>query len=91
MYRWYACSSVCYAYLSDVQDKSRLGKSRWFTRGWTLQELIAPRRVKFYTSDLVYMGEKQDEDMLPTLSRASLVDECVLAHVVNPTHVSVAK
>ncbi|KAK4236848.1 heterokaryon incompatibility protein-domain-containing protein [Achaetomium macrosporum] len=45
MYRWYGKSGVCYAYLCDVNDASQLGDSRWFIRGWTLQELIAPMRA----------------------------------------------
>lgn len=55
MYRWYEQSTRCYAYLSDVPYglvgdllASRLRASRWFTRGWTLQELIAPRQVIFF-------------------------------------------
>ena len=49
MYRWYGLSRVCYAYLAGVapgEDPSRewsaFRRSRWFRRGWTLQELIAP-------------------------------------------------
>ncbi|KAI0868684.1 heterokaryon incompatibility protein-domain-containing protein [Hypoxylon argillaceum] len=52
MYRWYQEARVCYAYLEDVynvdQDDAnhtKLKSSRWFTRGWTLQELIAPQIV----------------------------------------------
>jgi hypothetical protein len=53
MYRWYANAAVCYAYLSDVDIRSgnpskSFGQSRWFTRGWTLQELLAPKTVKFF-------------------------------------------
>ena len=56
MYRWYEESQVCYAYLADVDsadqsEYSLMGQiegSRWFTRGWTLQELVAPRFVLFY-------------------------------------------
>ncbi|KAI1150620.1 heterokaryon incompatibility protein-domain-containing protein [Nemania diffusa] len=33
-------------------------KSRWFTRGWTLQELLAPRVVEFISSDGVKLGDK---------------------------------
>ena len=46
MYRWYQESGVCYAYLADVPPNA-FSKSRWFTRGWTLQELIAPSTVIF--------------------------------------------
>jgi hypothetical protein len=45
MYRWYQWAKVCYAYLVDVQNPNQLEESKWFTRGWTLQELIAPSRV----------------------------------------------
>ncbi len=40
MYRWYEEAAVCYVYLSDVDSLEDLDKSAWFTRGWTLQELI---------------------------------------------------
>ncbi|KAF2845622.1 HET-domain-containing protein [Plenodomus tracheiphilus IPT5] len=62
MYQWYQKSTMCYAYLSDVEcetvgtqivvtkvkEGSRFEDSKWWTRGWTLQELIAPRAVKFF-------------------------------------------
>jgi hypothetical protein len=55
MYRWYRNTEVCYAYLANVDTLDDEGlafqKSRLFTRGWTLQELFAPRRVEFYASD----------------------------------------
>lgn len=49
MFRWYAEATVCYTYLSDVLSAGEgIAKSLWFTRGWTLQELIAPPRMKFF-------------------------------------------
>ncbi|KIW21556.1 hypothetical protein PV08_02136 [Exophiala spinifera] len=66
MYAWYKNSTVCLVYLSDVPgdepitSNSRFGGSVWFTRGWTLQELIAPERVEFYRSDWSSCGTKQD-------------------------------
>jgi len=62
MFRWYYLSSRCYVYLRDVSwilkesgsDKAwekGFKESRWFTRGWTLQELIAPRHVDFFTCE----------------------------------------
>ncbi|KAH6659206.1 heterokaryon incompatibility protein-domain-containing protein [Truncatella angustata] len=50
MYRWYEKSERCYVYLDD---------SRWLTRGWTLQELIAPSTVKFYSSNEHRLGDKK--------------------------------
>jgi hypothetical protein len=71
MFRWYQQATRCYVYLSDVSIKSdnlegssrslwetAFSQSRWFTRGWTLQELIAPRVVEFYTSDGEKLGDK---------------------------------
>ena len=65
MYEWYENSQVCYAYLRDVQEDGTgksdhsLLNSRWFTRGWTLQELIVPERVEFYGRNWVHLGNKQ--------------------------------
>lgn len=62
MYRWYAEAIACVVYLDDVDCESMLGSqvgsSRWFTRGWTLQELLAPRGVLFYSSNWHFLGEK---------------------------------
>ncbi|KKP05803.1 hypothetical protein THAR02_02087 [Trichoderma harzianum] len=55
MFRWYQRASICYAFLSDVpsgdnfrQKGSKFQSSRWFQRGWTLQELLAPKTMRFY-------------------------------------------
>ncbi|KAM5546178.1 hypothetical protein V8D89_000304 [Ganoderma adspersum] len=65
MYEWYGRADVCYAYLADVPpganhqaEGSAFRQSRWFTRGWTLQELIAPRRVEFLSQDWAPIGSK---------------------------------
>ncbi|KAI1203314.1 heterokaryon incompatibility protein-domain-containing protein [Nemania serpens] len=58
MYRWYQEADVCYAYLADVPSISRLSESRWFTRGWTLQELIAPSTVIFFNNEWQDIGDK---------------------------------
>ncbi|PMD12217.1 HET-domain-containing protein [Hyaloscypha hepaticicola] len=58
MFRWYGESAKCYAYLNDVAGKSNLCSSKWFTRGWTLQELIAPKEVEFFSSDRQFIGTK---------------------------------
>ena len=70
MYRWYANSKVCYAHLHDVSEPSfptKLnldkyavsGWPEWFSRGWTLQELIAPSVVQFFNKDWLYIGDKK--------------------------------
>ena len=72
MFRWYLNAVKCYVFLSDVSrpdsdadDKlhqlpweSEFRKSRWFTRGWTLQELVAPTLVEFFSKDWGKLGNK---------------------------------
>lgn len=64
MYQWYKNANICYAYLEDITDQDQLFhsdrsiESRWFQRGWTLQELIAPRVVEFYTASWAEIGTK---------------------------------
>lgn len=62
MFKWYQRSAYCIAYLSDYDSEdpsSKLAQSRWFTRGWTLQELIAPLYVHFYDAQWKCFGTKQ--------------------------------
>ncbi|KAK7460466.1 hypothetical protein VKT23_009187 [Stygiomarasmius scandens] len=56
MYAFYQNAEVCYAYLVDVYELSDFGNSEWFHRGWTLQELLAPRSLKFYDSGWNFIG-----------------------------------
>lgn len=61
MFRWYEDSIVCYVYLCDVLSESEvfvLERSSWFTRGWTLQELLAPEMVKFFDKNWMDIGTK---------------------------------
>jgi hypothetical protein len=58
MYRWYQKADVCYSYLADVPSKAIFSSSRWFTRGWTLQELIAPLTVIFLDEEWKELGTK---------------------------------
>lgn len=51
MYRWYRNSSICIVYLAQTTSLDDLTNDRWFTRGWTLQELLAPKKMEFYGSD----------------------------------------
>jgi hypothetical protein len=59
MFQWYQNAGVCYAYVEDVQLEN-FGTSRWFTRGWTLQELLAPAEVIFFGSEWIRLGTKFD-------------------------------
>jgi Heterokaryon incompatibility protein (HET) len=66
MYEWYRVADVCYVYLADVPATLKkevaslvLRKSRWFTCGWTFQELIAPLIVIFFNKDWGEIGTKE--------------------------------
>jgi len=48
MFRWYRNSSICLIHLGATSDTEPLRNDPWFRRGWTLQELLAPRKFKFY-------------------------------------------
>ncbi|KAG9313428.1 hypothetical protein JVU11DRAFT_5749 [Chiua virens] len=81
MYRWYQTSDVCYAYLYDVSDISQFTQSDWFSRGWTLQELIAPKKLKFFGKDWRFLGTREDlinqiseiSEMCPEVLRSSQI------------------
>lgn len=64
MYRWYEDAVICFAYIEDVtsdltiSEWSIRGNIRWLTRGWTLQELLAPREVEFFDSGWSTLGTR---------------------------------
>ena len=74
MFKWYERADRCYVYLSDVYwdahnaptsvQVERLRRSSWFSRGWTLQELLAPEHVYFYDMDWRYIGAKDHMTLL---------------------------
>jgi hypothetical protein len=80
MYKWYQSATVCYVYLEDVEaitgDAQEFRNSRWFKRGWTLQELLAPESIEFYGRSWTYLGSKGD--LLQHVASASGVFETVL-------------
>ncbi|KAH0531218.1 hypothetical protein TsFJ059_000078 [Trichoderma semiorbis] len=79
MFRWYTNAAVCHVVLSDVKATSdravleeRMAQSRWSTRGWTLQELLAPppEKLIFYSSEWTRLGSKTDcVDIVSSITR----------------------
>ncbi|KAN0083094.1 hypothetical protein V8E54_002182 [Elaphomyces granulatus] len=64
MFRWYCDATKCYVYMADVKSSQlpwelSFRKSRWFTRGWTLQELVAPAIVEFFSEEGEQLGNKK--------------------------------
>jgi len=69
MFAWYTKAQICYVYMSDVSKRdfdTTFPASRWFTRGWTLQELLAPSNVIFYDKEWKELGQKASgSNMVP--------------------------
>ncbi|KAI4658993.1 uncharacterized protein J4E78_005416 [Alternaria triticimaculans] len=78
MFRWYQEAAKCYVYLSDVsiKDGHSFEASRWFTRGWTLQELVAPKVIGFYTVEGEFIGDKSS--LLQEIERITKIPPQVL-------------
>ena len=96
MFEWYRKSTVCYVYLFDVADNPvllphncDLSRARWFTRGWTLQELIAPVTARFYTRDWQCLGTKKS--LADILARITSIPSRVLTGSVALESNSVAQ
>ena len=96
MYKWYANATVCFAYLYDVnsgEDPTLHGSSFrgsvWFTRGWTLQELIAPKAIVFFSSDWKILGSK--DFLADLLEDITGIEVGVLTSHTPLSSVSVAK
>ena len=99
MFKWYQTAAICLAYLADVTSEAVAGKrmdkfreSVWFTRGWTLQELLAPRLVVFLTHQWEIIGHKGSYEpgdchtlhlspsLDQTVAEATKIPEAVLNH-----------
>ncbi|PKY00018.1 HET-domain-containing protein [Aspergillus campestris IBT 28561] len=82
MYKFYSGATKCYVYLADDQEPTRdflggaFANSRWWTRGWTLQELIAPKEVIFYGSTWRFLTTKHE--MASVISAITGIDRPIL-------------
>ena len=89
MFRWYRDATKCYVYLADVSTKKRrlsdrfsehtwesaFRSSKWFTRGWTLQELLAPGpgSVEFFSQERDRVGDKRSlEQQIHEITRIAI-------------------
>jgi hypothetical protein len=90
MYRWYHDAVTCYVYLADVtvgRYAQNVGSeptwllafrnSRWFTRGWTLQELLAPVNIEFFSRDGYRLGDQTT--LLPQIQWITGIAELALS------------
>ncbi|KAH9914372.1 HET-domain-containing protein [Epithele typhae] len=99
MFRYYALADVCYAYLSDVTAENWdvmslttiatfFETSKWHGRGWTLQELIAPKTVLFFAVDWTPLGTKFE--LAKSLEAATGIPQAVLRMEMDVTEISIA-
>jgi len=90
MWEWYREAQACYVYLTDVDNRSipdapqtspiatglasNLRRSAWFSRGWTLQELLAPKVVIFFDFRWNFLGFRDEELFGQVLSEITHID-----------------
>lgn len=98
MFKWYQDATICYAYLSDVEtffediDYGKVQSSRWFTRGWTLQELVAPRDVVFLAKDWSFLGSRLSEGQFGNvIHQASGISEDILYGAIEASEMSISE
>ncbi|KAF9473830.1 hypothetical protein BDN70DRAFT_997436 [Pholiota conissans] len=93
MYKWYQNSFVCVTYLSETETFGQMAKDPWFTRGWTLQELLAPETMKFYnrawgqlTAKLTDKYDKSIQEQIKTAT--TITSQELLAVHMNQVSIS---
>ncbi|KAI0333923.1 HET-domain-containing protein [Cubamyces sp. BRFM 1775] len=97
MFSWYANADMCYAFLDDVNvsaedpriPRSSFRQSQWFTRGWTLQELLAPYSVIFLSREWRSVGS--NHALAGIVEEITTIDSTILTHEVSLSTVSVAR
>ncbi|KIM66493.1 hypothetical protein SCLCIDRAFT_326548 [Scleroderma citrinum Foug A] len=102
MFRWYDKAEKCYTYLHDVKDNSFpterkmedfpaefKGWPKWFSRGWTLQGLVAPRTVVFFNHEWQAIGNKKD--LASTLEDITCIPSRVLKYGMDAYRPSIAQ
>ncbi|KAF9473343.1 hypothetical protein BDN70DRAFT_817373, partial [Pholiota conissans] len=84
MYAWYKRSEICIVYLSETQHITQVQYDAWFTRGWTLQELLAPKLLKFYSSAWIKLAhdwnDKTNSNILSSIEQATTITSFELHH-----------
>ena len=96
MYSWYQRADICYAYLADVSSNadietlnSAMATSRWFKRGWTLQELIGSSDLTFLSCEWIELGTKSS--LCNVLAEITGIEVGILTYVIPLESTSLAK
>jgi len=96
MFKWYRSAAICYAYIEDlpktielpIADASLVKGCRWFSKGWTLQELLAPRDIIFFGAGWFQIGRKAELEGI--LEQVTGIPRTVLSQKTRLDQVSVA-
>ncbi|KAF9471733.1 hypothetical protein BDN70DRAFT_926025 [Pholiota conissans] len=93
MYKWYQNSSVCITYLAESSSVSDMVNDSWFTRGWTLQELLAPQTLKFYdcnwnrltssSNDKRHKGVQEQIKLATSITKYELTEDYMHNHPIS--------
>ncbi|OAX39846.1 hypothetical protein K503DRAFT_49268 [Rhizopogon vinicolor AM-OR11-026] len=92
MFWWYNNSAICIVYLAQSKTIEDIMDNEWTTRGWTLQELLAPEKIKFFNADWIPMTKERNDksspetDVMMTLERATGIPHCELFHFTPSPH-----
>ncbi|KAH7884241.1 hypothetical protein F5I97DRAFT_1937751 [Phlebopus sp. FC_14] len=93
MFRWYRDATICIAYLGSSSSPADVANDPWFTRGWTLQELLAPYRTKFFdkTWEPLVNGDNDKDLTDPTgilakVSSATRISTYTICHFLPGTN-----
>lgn len=91
MFRYYKDAQICYAYLADVATatwEAEIAQAKWWKRGWTLQELIAPSSLQFFSQTWDFLGTRQT--LRKTIRDITgIEDEYLMGYPIE--HASIAK
>ncbi|KDR67362.1 hypothetical protein GALMADRAFT_42771, partial [Galerina marginata CBS 339.88] len=92
MFTWYSKSKVCIVHLADTTNVKSFRKDQWFTRGWTLQELLAPNSLKFFEKSWRPITSSLDDDdndkNANSAAKQSLWDHISNMTGISPEHLS---
>jgi len=105
MFEWCRRATVCFAYLSDLESTEHdptsieawqqlevnLPGCRWLSRGWTLQELIAPWHLDFYDHSWTRRGTKSSAAIRSLLAQITRIDENTLSNPDNLSSIAVGR
>jgi hypothetical protein len=89
MYRWYTLSDICVIYLANtITLPADMHLDRWFTRGWTLQELLAPKKIKFYNKLWDSLTTSKNDKTMSSSSRQNEAEASILQIIHKTTGIA---